>query len=127
VADIQVVRNYEPGFPLVKTDPGQFQQVLVNLLKNAADSITGPGTITISLRKVGDRFHLTVADSGCGMTHEHVQRVFMPFFTTKAPGKGTGLGLSVSFGIVERLGGQLRVASEEGQGSEFTIDLPLGN
>jgi signal transduction histidine kinase len=126
VADITVVRQDDPDLPPVVTDAGQLQQVLVNLLKNAADAITGPGTITISTRRRGDRFRLEVADTGCGMTPQQLEKVFMPFFTTKAPGKGTGLGLSVSYGIIEGLGGRLSASSTAGQGSRFVIDLPIG-
>jgi signal transduction histidine kinase len=126
VSNITVVRRHDPGLPLVVTDPGQLQQVLVNLLKNAADAITGPGTITISTRRRGDRLLLEVEDTGCGMTPQQLEKVFMPFFTTKAPDKGTGLGLSVSYGIIEGLGGRLSAVSSPGQGCRFTIDLPLG-
>ncbi len=127
VSDITVVRDYGPQLPKVITDPGQLQQVVLNLLKNAADSISGPGTITITMREKHNRFTLKVNDTGCGMTEEQLEKVFMPFFTTKAPDKGTGLGLSVSFGIVESLGGELSVRSEASVGSEFTIELPVGN
>ncbi|MEN8005863.1 MAG: ATP-binding protein [Candidatus Krumholzibacteriota bacterium] len=125
VADIEVAKHYDTGMPPIVTDPGQLRQVVLNLLKNAFDSITGPGAITISSRKKGDRFTLTVADTGHGMTPEELELVFIPFFTTKAPGKGTGLGLSVSYGIIEGLGGHMTVVSAPDEGSEFTIELPL--
>ena len=125
VADITVVKNYDPELPAVITDHRQLRQVVLNLLKNAADSITGAGTITITTEKRGDRFTLTVRDTGHGMNHEALELVFMPFFTTKAPGKGTGLGLSVSYGIIEGLGGHMTVHSAPDEGSEFTVELPL--
>jgi signal transduction histidine kinase len=125
VADIAVEKNYDPSLSSIVTDPGQLRQVVLNLLKNAADSITGQGTITITTRKEGDRFTLTVSDTGHGMTAEELELVFIPFFTTKAPGKGTGLGLSVSYGIIEGLGGHMRVVSAPEEGSEFTVELPL--
>ncbi len=125
VGDITVVKNYDPGLPTITTDHGQLRQVVLNLLKNAADSIKGPGTITITTKKLGDRFTLTVRDTGHGMTPEALELVFMPFFTTKAPGKGTGLGLSVSYGIIEGLGGNMTVHSAPDEGSRFTVNLPL--
>ena len=125
VGEITVVKNYDPELPAIVTDHGQLRQVVLNLLKNAADSITGPGTITIATKKMGDRFTLTIRDTGHGMTPEALELVFMPFFTTKAPGKGTGLGLSVSYGIIEGLGGHMTVHSAPDEGSRFTVDLPL--
>jgi len=125
VGEITVVKNYDPGLPTITTDHGQLRQVVLNLLKNAADSIKGPGTITITTKKLGDRFTLTVRDTGHGMTPEALELVFMPFFTTKAPGKGTGLGLSVSYGIIEGLGGNMTVHSAPDEGSRFTVELPL--
>jgi signal transduction histidine kinase len=125
VADIVVRKDFDARMPPIVTDPGQLRQVVLNLLKNAADSISGPGTITISTRKTGERFTLTVADTGHGMTAEELELVFIPFFTTKAPGKGTGLGLSVSYGIVEGLGGHMTVVSAPEKGSQFTVELPL--
>lgn len=126
VADITVVRNYDRDLRAVVTDSGQLQQVVLNLLKNAADSMAGPGTITITIRAKSENLVLKVADTGCGMTPDQLEMVFMPFFTTKAPDKGTGLGLSVSYGIVKGLGGRLSATSELGLGSEFTLVLPLG-
>ena len=125
VGDITVVKNYDPELPAIITDHGQLRQVMLNLLKNAADSITGRGTITISTKKREDRFTLTISDTGHGMTPEALERVFMPFFTTKPPGKGTGLGLSVSYGIIEGLGGHIAVHSAPNEGSRFIVELPL--
>jgi len=125
VSDITVVKNYDPGLPAIVTDHGQLRQVMLNLLKNAADSIRGQGTITVTTKKLEDRFTLTVRDTGHGMTPEELELVFMPFFTTKPPGKGTGLGLSVSYGIIEGLGGHIAVHSAPNEGSKFTVELPL--
>lgn len=126
VANITVVRDFDPDLPLVKTDAAQLQQVLLNLLQNASDAINGPGTITIRTRRSKTGIVLDIEDTGCGMTDDQLEQVFMPFFTTKAPGKGTGLGLSVSYGIIEGLGGTLKATSTVGQGSCFTIALPIG-
>ena len=119
-------RDYDPRLGPVISDPDQLRQVLLNLLKNAADAVAGQGEIVVRTRRRGDRFVLEVADTGVGMTAEQLERVFIPFFTTKAPGKGTGLGLSVSYGIVDSLGGRMTVRSSPGAGTTFTIDLPVG-
>lgn len=124
-ARVRVVRDDDPDLGPIVTDPNQLRQVLLNLLKNAADAVAGEGVITVRTRRVGDRFRLDVADTGTGMTEDQLEKIFMPFFTTKGQDKGTGLGLSVSYGIVEGLGGRLAVTSREGEGSVFTIDLPL--
>jgi signal transduction histidine kinase len=124
-AGVRVERDYDRDLGPIVTDPDQLRQVLLNLLKNAADAVAGRGLITVRTRRHGDRFRLAVVDDGVGMTEAQLERVFMPFFTTKDPGRGTGLGLSVSYGIVEGLGGRLSVSSRRGEGSVFTVDLPL--
>jgi two-component system NtrC family sensor kinase len=101
------------------------EQVVLNLLNNAIDAIDSPGTITLTTRQSAGQVLLEVADTGCGMTREQIERVFMPFFTTKADGKGTGLGLSVSYRIIQDLGGHLAVQSTPGEGSIFTVALPI--
>ena len=123
-AGVAVARDYDPQLGTVVTDPGQLQQVLLNLLKNAVDAVAGQGRVTVRTRRTGERFRIEIEDTGVGMTAAQLERVFVPFFTTKEPGKGTGLGLSVSYGIVEGLGGRLSVASTAGEGSTFTVDLP---
>jgi two-component system NtrC family sensor kinase len=127
LSGLEVVRDYDPRAGAVTTDPDQLRQVMLNLLKNAADATGGQGRITVRTRRRGDRLFIDVDDDGVGMTPAQLERVFMPFFTTKAPGSGTGLGLSVSYGIVEGLGGCLSVESEAGRGSTFTVEIPLGS
>ncbi len=125
VADIEVVKDYDPALGPVTGAPERLRQVLLNLLKNSADAITGRGSITIATRLQGERFRLSVADTGKGLTPEQLEQVFMPFFTTKPAGEGTGLGLSVSYGIIQGLGGALTAAGEPGRGAVFTVTLPL--
>jgi len=125
VSDIAVVKEYDATKPKIHTDPDRLRQVVLNLLKNAADSIDGPGTITITTKNRDDRIFLAVTDTGHGMTAAEQEKVFMPFFTTKAPGEGTGLGLSVSYGIIKGLGGRMSVVSSPKKGSVFTVELPL--
>jgi signal transduction histidine kinase len=106
--------------------PQQIEQVLVNLLVNAAQSVTtGRGDIFLEGRREGADVLLRVRDSGSGIAPEHLSRLFEPFFTTKPVGKGTGLGLHVAYKIIKAHGGQIDVASELGQGSTFTIRLPV--
>jgi PAS domain S-box-containing protein len=108
----------------VHADPGLVEQVVVNLVLNAVDAITGPGRIVVAVRDDGsDRVALVVSDTGCGMTDEVRRQIFEPFFTTK-PGKGTGLGLSTVSGIVQQNGGSIRVDSRPGAGTTFTLLLP---
>ena len=112
----------------VRVDPGQLEQVLVNLAINARDAMPAGGALTIATDRVGDgdgeHVLITVTDTGCGMTAEVAARVFEPFFTTKDQGQGTGLGLSTVYGIVTRAGGQIRVDSRPGEGATFEVRLP---
>jgi PAS domain S-box-containing protein len=122
----------------VRADPGQLEQVLVNLAINARDAMPVGGTLTIRTERVelevgradelavepGEYVLITVADTGCGMPAEVAARIFEPFFTTKDQGKGTGLGLSSVYGIVIRTGGQIRVDSRPGVGTRFEVYLP---
>src|SRR5688572_18620464 len=110
----------EHGLPPVMIDPVQFQQVLLNLIVNAAESYREPGgTVTVSLKREEARLKLEVADHGCGMDRATRERMFDPYFTTK-PG-GHGLGLAAVKGVVDKFGGQLGCRSETGQGTTFTL------
>jgi PAS domain S-box-containing protein len=127
--DVELVTILGPGLPPVRIDPGQFEQVLVNLAVNARDSMTDGGRLTIETRtRPGPDGRadvvLTVSDTGTGMSPAVASRVFEPFFSTKEPGRGTGLGLSICWGIIEQAGGHIRVDSEIGQGSSFSVYLP---
>ena len=97
---------------------------MLNLLTNAVHAVNSEGTITIAIEDVGDSQVITVSDTGPGIPRENLDKIFEPFFSTKSPGQGTGLGLFVSQGIVEKLGGTLKVTSKIGQGASFSIRLP---
>lgn len=126
VANIEIIKEYGDDVPILVTDGNQLQQVFINLLKNAEDAIEGnPGKITITTARHGEQIIISVADTGKGMTGDQLTKIFLPFFTTKDVGKGTGLGLSVSYGIIRSLGGKIEAVSSVGQGSTFTITLPL--
>ncbi|KAA0949768.1 MULTISPECIES: ATP-binding protein [unclassified Pseudomonas] len=120
-----VVKRYQP-LPDIECLASQINQVVMNLVINAAQAM-GPerGTITISNGTEGDRVWLEVADNGCGIAPESVQKIFDPFFTTKPVGEGTGLGLSLSYGIVKKHHGDISVTSEVGKGTTFRVILPI--
>ncbi|MFB3855341.1 MAG: sensor histidine kinase, partial [Vicinamibacterales bacterium] len=137
--DIELVTEMPESLGLVCADPGQMQQVLMNLAINARDAMPSGGRLVIAagdvdsrelpeaegqLMKPGRYVALSVTDTGCGMADEVKERVFEPFFTTKGHGKGTGLGLSTVYGIVMQSSGHIRADSEQGKGSTFSIYLP---
>ena len=136
--NIELVFSPDPALWTVKVDPGQIGQVLMNLAVNARDAMLGGGRLTIETHNVrpsdkvrtaaalplGEHVSLVVRDTGHGMDEATRARIFEPFFTTKQAGKGTGLGLSVVYGVVKQSGGQVRVDSEPGSGTSFTICLP---
>ncbi len=119
-----VIRDYG-DLPSVECLPGQINQVVMNLLINAAHAIPERGQIHVRTGQEGDEVWIEVADSGCGISPANLSRVFDPFFTTKPVGKGTGLGLSLSYGIMKKHRGRISVESVEGQGSRFRIHLPV--
>ena len=121
---VEVIRQYGE-LPLVECLPFQINQVLLNLLVNAAQSIEGHGTITLSTGCDAGIAWIRVADTGRGIEPAHLKRIFEPFFTTKPVGIGTGLGLSVSYSIMHKHGGDIDVHSEPGKGSVFTLTLPV--
>jgi len=103
----------------------QLNQVFMNLLVNAAHAIEGQGKITVETGVKDQEVFVKISDTGSGIKSENLTRIFDPFFTTKPVGKGTGLGLSLSYGIVKRHNGRITVDSEVGQGSTFTVWLPV--
>jgi len=126
--------KFNPGdnLPMVTLDRNQIQSVLLNMIINALDATEPGDTITIytatglSASDSGQKgVEITVADTGCGIAPENLDKLFDPFFSTKEVGQGTGLGLSVSYGIVQRHGGTMRVQSEVGKGTRFFIWLPV--
>jgi two-component system, NtrC family, sensor kinase len=120
----EVRKNYG-RLPPVRCLAAQLNQVFMNLIVNAAHAIDGHGVITLSTGHCGHWVWVEVSDSGCGMSPEVQRRIFEPFYTTKPVGKGTGLGLSLSFSIVQKHQGMIKVQSEPGRGSAFRVWIPL--
>jgi len=125
---IQMERKYE-NVPKTRMNVGQMEQVLLNLIVNARQAMENGGTLTVAARRERDNLLIAVTDTGCGIKHEDRHKIFQPFYTTKRfrDGKqeGTGLGLSVASNIIKQHRGSIRVASELGKGSTFTVALPI--
>ncbi len=139
--DLEMATILEPDLGKINVDPGQMEQVVMNLVLNASDAMPGGGKLTIETANVdldreytrekgaiemepGPYVMLAISDKGVGMDQETLSQIFDPFFTTKAKGKGTGLGLSTVYGIVKQSGGYIWAYSESGQGTTFKIYLP---
>jgi signal transduction histidine kinase len=114
-----------PHHQRVLMDPSQLEQIVMNLVVNARDAISGPGRVVVRVGATTDRVTLMVSDTGCGMAPDLTARIFEPYFTTKEIGKGTGLGLATVQGIVEHVRGDIGVTSAPGQGTTFQISLPM--
>lgn len=123
--NIEIVTALQAALPHVRADPHQLEQVLLNLFSNARDAMPGGGQVLVRTEGRAQHVVLQVRDSGSGIPEQVRERIFEPFFTTKAVGQGTGLGLSISYNIVKKHRGELLVASEPGQGTTFTIMLPV--
>jgi two-component system NtrC family sensor kinase len=123
--DIQV--DPQSDLPEITSDSSQLQQVFLNIINNAIDAIGKNGEIHIKTSFLTKRkeIKIEINDNGPGIPKEDITKIFDPFYTTKEVGKGTGLGLSIVYSIIEKLGGRIMVASEVGQGTTFTIYLPL--
>jgi two-component system NtrC family sensor kinase len=125
--NIRIEKSYAPELPRVVADGAQLQQVFMNIILNAAESMNGQGTLglRVELDTGRDEMTIEISDSGHGIKEEDKARLFEPFFTTKEVGKGTGLGLAISYGIVRKHQGSIEVHSGVGHGATFTVRLPL--
>jgi PAS domain S-box-containing protein len=129
--DIIFETKLNPDIPMLPLISDQIQQVFVNILLNAVDAISdkkksnGINKITVTSENDGDNLILNFSDSGTGIKEENLVKVFEPFFTTKKEGKGTGLGLWVSYGIIKSFQGDIKIQSKSGEGTTFTIKLPI--
>jgi two-component system NtrC family sensor kinase len=120
---IHILRRYAPSLPLAQADRERMEQALTNLILNAVEAMATGGTLSIGLEAVPHWVRITISDTGPGIPLAEQRRIFEPFFTTKT--RGTGLGLAVTRRVIEEHGGTIELSSEPGQGSTFTIQLPL--
>jgi two-component system NtrC family sensor kinase len=125
--NIEIKQDFDSDLPRIILDPSQLQQVILNLIINAAEAMEDGGVLTISTEHIptDHAVKVSVSDSGCGIPEENMDKLFDPFFTTKEVGHGTGLGLAISYGIIREHGGYLEVDSEVGKGTTFTVYLPM--
>jgi len=120
------IRSEFPKYPVtVKGNASLLQQVFINLFLNAIKAMPDGGTLTVSIETDEDQVIIRVADTGCGISREDMDKIFDPFFTTSPVGKGTGLGLSICYSVVEQHSGTMEVESSPGKGSSFIVRLPL--
>ncbi len=111
--------------PMVRCNPGQLNQVFMNLLVNAAHAIEKQGEINVKTWHADGDIFVSISDTGCGIPQDKLSRIFEPFFTTKEVGKGTGLGLSIAYEIAKKHGGRITVSSTVGKGTTFTLQVPV--
>jgi two-component system NtrC family sensor kinase len=125
--NIDVTKHLSPAPLNVMVDTSQIQQVFINMLINAAESIEGQGELVLRVSKIRDGSFVQVefTDTGSGIPEENIEKLFDPFFTTKEAGHGTGLGLAISYGIIEQHKGSIEVESQMGVGTTFRVNLPL--
>jgi two-component system NtrC family sensor kinase len=125
--NINLRKNYSADLPKIIADSAQLQQVFMNIIINAAEAMDGDGTLIIRtlLEEGGKSIQIEFTDTGHGIKEEDRKRLFEPFFSTKEVGKGTGLGLAISYSIIQKHEGEIRVSSQEGKGSTFTVIIPV--
>mgnify|MGYP000592353005 CR=1 FL=1 len=119
------VRTAFGDLPKTMANASELCQVFMNMLINSAHAMPEPGLIKVTTRLKQDRIYIEILDNGCGMPEEVIKDIYNPFFTTKPPGQGTGMGLSVAMGIIEDHQGQIDVMSKVGNGTCFTVCLPV--
>jgi len=123
--NIEISKDFQSELPIIESDQSQLQQVFLNLINNAIDAVEKDGLIEVKTRKKDSQIVVAIKDNGPGVAEEHLKKVFDPFFTTKETGKGIGLGLSVSYNIIKKLGGTIKVESKISEGAVFSVKLPI--
>jgi two-component system NtrC family sensor kinase len=125
-ANVQIETQLDSSLPQVWASSTELQQVLLNLLNNSVDAMdSSGGRIQITTKLNNQNIVIQIADNGSGIARANLSRIFDPFYTTKPVGKGTGLGLSICYGIIKKMGGDIEVQSEKGEGTTFSIYLPI--
>jgi two-component system NtrC family sensor kinase len=122
--DINITSKLGEGLGLVNASKNQLRQVFLNMVANARDAMANGGTLAVTTSADGDNVVIDIADTGTGIREEYIDKIFDSFFTTKGEVKGVGLGLSVCYGFIKDHGGDIKVKSQEGVGTIFTIMLP---
>jgi len=124
--DIKIHVDIPETIPLIETDRGKLQQIILNLVNNAFQAIHNGCFLDIKAAMDGpEHVRLSIQDNGCGISEAHLNKVFEPFFTTKKEGQGTGLGLSITYGLVQKLHGNITVQSKTNEGTTFVVTLPV--
>jgi two-component system NtrC family sensor kinase len=123
--NIEVIKELSPSLPNIMADFDQLQQVCTNLILNAIQAMPEGGRLTLRTLTYDSWLKVEVEDTGCGISPENMRKLFIPFFTTKGKRKGVGLGLAVAYGIVQHHQGRIEVQSKEGEGTTFTVYLPI--
>jgi signal transduction histidine kinase len=126
--EIKIHTDYAAELPFLSCDFKRLQQAFVNILWNAIEAMPEGGTLTVTTNfdRENDRIEIHVSDTGLGIPEDEVEKIFEPFFTSKADGKGVGLGLSVAYGIIQQHQGEIHINSKVGEGTRFSIQLPPG-
>jgi signal transduction histidine kinase len=130
--NVTIKTDFDPGLPVMNVVPQDIGRVLLNLYNNAFYEVTEKNhvagyepTVEVTTGKTGNTAEIKIKDNGRGIPQKVLDKIFQPFFTTKPPGQGTGLGLSLSYDIIKAHGGQLTVETKEGEGTEFTMRIPV--
>jgi len=126
-SNIQVEASFDPDVPEIMASTNQMRQVMLNMFKNAKEAMPMGGTLFVRASREDDRVLIQIRDTGIGIPEAVKDKIFDAFFTTKQKVKGVGLGLSVCYGIIRDHGGEIKVKSEEGKGTTFTISLSIEN
>ena len=126
---VEIVKTLDPSLPLISGDPVQLKEVFLNIVSNAGEAMPDGGKVTVSSRfnNRGGNIEVTIRDTGLGIPPENLNKIFMPFFTTKKIGQGTGLGLAIAYGIVKMHRGSIDVESKQKEGTIFVVKLPVIN